>query len=68
MMLPDGRVKLRREESTLSPTTWSTAGPFLFDDLIAIESIRPAFVRPSLESADARKERQINDNVGETDG
>jgi hypothetical protein len=32
------------------------AGPFLFDDLIAIESSRPAFVRSSLESVDAGTE------------
>jgi hypothetical protein len=40
----------------------------LFYDLIAIESSRPAFVRSSLGSVDARKERQINDSVGEIDG
>ena len=44
---------------TLSPKVY---------DLTAIDNSRPAFVRSSLGSVDARKERQINDNVGEIDG
>jgi hypothetical protein len=37
-LMPDWR-------SAMSQNLVSTAGPFLFDDLIAIESSRPVFVR-----------------------